>query len=166
MSILVVRVTDSIHGGLLLLKDLRCKTRLMSLNVRSRRCLSWKKKPKNEPKNYDDEQIKCYTYFMVQIQVREEEDWGQMEPKRRCLQGAQERSWNSQEKSYFRTQSAEKSNPKGLQIHAQRLVKWTRECFPKRATTQANNGWNTTLRKSCLGVWFSENILHFFPYFY
>ncbi|WMV31237.1 hypothetical protein MTR67_024622 [Solanum verrucosum] len=51
-----------------------------------------KEKPKNEPKNYDDEQIKCYTYFMVQIQVREEEDWGQMEPKRRCLHGAQERS--------------------------------------------------------------------------
>lgn len=50
MSILVVRVTDSIHGGLLLLKDLRCKTRLMSLNVRSRRCLSWKKSPRTSPR--------------------------------------------------------------------------------------------------------------------
>lgn len=67
-----------------------------------------KEKPKNEPKNYDDEQIKCYTYFMVQIQVREEEDWGQMEPKRG--DETPKRSYN------FRTQSAEKSNPKGLQF--------------------------------------------------
>lgn len=37
---------------------------------------------KNEPKNYDDEWAKWYTYFMVQIQVKIEKDWVHMEPRR------------------------------------------------------------------------------------
>lgn len=35
-------------------------------------------------KNYGEEWAKCYTYFMVQVQVQEEEDW--------IPHGAQERS--------------------------------------------------------------------------
>ncbi|KAF3627114.1 14-3-3 protein 8 [Capsicum annuum] len=34
--------------------------------------------PKNEFKNYGEEWAKCYTYFMIQVQVQKKEDWAHM----------------------------------------------------------------------------------------
>jgi len=35
-----------------------------------------KEKPKNESNSCGEEWTKCYTYFMIQVQVQIKEDWG------------------------------------------------------------------------------------------
>lgn len=62
----VIEGLEDNHQGL---KLKSCKPRLLGINGKSRRCLSWKKSPSGE------EWSMCYTYFMVQIQVPTEEDW-------------------------------------------------------------------------------------------
>lgn len=55
-------------------KELQAK--IVGLQSEIKKMLITEEKSKNEPKNCGEEWTKYYTYFMVQIGVPMEEDWG------------------------------------------------------------------------------------------
>ncbi|KAF3653053.1 2-oxoisovalerate dehydrogenase subunit beta, mitochondrial [Capsicum annuum] len=48
---------------------------IIGLQCEIKKMLMMEAEPKNESKNYGEEWAKCYTYFMIQVQVLKEEDW-------------------------------------------------------------------------------------------
>ena len=54
-------------------KEMQAK--VVGLQLEIKKILIMEEKPKNEFKNCEKEWAKCYTYFMIQVQAQEEEDW-------------------------------------------------------------------------------------------
>ncbi|KAF3640410.1 Actin-like ATPase superfamily protein isoform 2 [Capsicum annuum] len=52
---------------------------IVGLQCEIKKMLMLEAEPKNESKNYGEEWAKCYTYFMIQVQVQKEEDWAHMD---------------------------------------------------------------------------------------